>query len=107
MRNDPPQVHILTLGVDPQYRRRGIARRLLLSVVRTLQETAKCSPVLSRVPELSDGTMVTAQVATYNSEGKEFYEAMGMATEAGVVNDLYRQLAPHHRDAFVLAGRVR
>jgi len=67
---------------------------------------AKRSPVLSKVPVLSDGTLVTAQVATSNNGGKEFYEAMGMETEGGVVNDLYRLLSPDHRDAFVLVGRV-
>jgi len=105
LRQDP-QVHILTLGVDPQYQRKGIARRLVLTAVHNLQESAKRSPVLSRVPVLSDGTLVTAQVATSNNGGKEFYEAMGMETEGGVVNDLYRLLSPDHRDAFVLVGRV-
>ena len=101
-----PQV--LTLGVDPQYRRRGIARRLILTVVHNLQETAKYSPVLSKVPPvLSDGTQVTAHVAISNDGGKEFYEAIGLHSEGVVVNDLYRLLSSCHRDAFVLVGRVR
>lgn len=104
LRKDP-QVRILTLGVDPQYRRRGIARRLVLTAVHNLQESVKCSPVLSRVPVRADGTLVTAQVVASNSGGKEFYEAMGMETEGGVVSDLYRLPSPH-RDGFVLAGRI-
>jgi len=107
LRKDP-QVEILTLGVDPQYRRRGIARRLVLTAVHNLQETAKHSPMLTKIPPiLCDGTLVTAHVVTSNDGGKEFYEAIGMQSEGEVVNDLYRLLSSRHRDAFVLVGRVR
>jgi ribosomal protein S18 acetylase RimI-like enzyme len=99
-----PQVQILTLGVDPQYRRRGIGRHLVMTAVHDLQDTARNSPGLSRIPLLSDGTLVKAQVAGSSDGGKEFYEAIGMESSDAVLNDFYRP--SHHRDAFVLVGRV-
>jgi len=69
--------------------------------VHELQETVKRSQVLA------DGTEVTVHVAASNHAGREFYEALGMETESGVVKDLYRLPSPHLRDAFILVGRIR
>lgn len=102
-----PQVEILTLGVIPEYRRRGVGRRLLLTSVYKLQESAKYS--LGAAPAKiasSSGTKVTAQVAAFNDGGKDFYGALGMENDGDVVSDMYRSLSSRYKDGFVVAGRV-
>lgn len=102
-----PQVEILTLGVNPEYRRRGIGRRLLLTAVYKLQESAKHSLGVapSQIPRLN-GTKVSAQVLAPNDGGKDFFRALGMENDRDVVGDMYRSLSSRHKNGFAVTGRV-
>ena len=101
-----PQVEILTLGVSPEYRRRGIGKRLLLTAVYKLQEFAKHTFGVASKIYPSNGTKVTAQVPAFNEGGKDFYGALGMHDERDVVSEMYRSLSSRHKNGFTIAGRL-
>lgn len=65
---------LLTLGVQPAYRRRGIGRALVHSVARALR-TAQSVVGRSKV-------LIQAEVLPVNTVGKCFYSRLGMRGEA-------------------------
>lgn len=68
------QIMLLTLGVQPAYRRRGIGRALVHSVARALR-TAQSVVGRSKV-------LIQAEVLPVNTVGKCFYSRLGMRGEA-------------------------
>jgi ribosomal protein S18 acetylase RimI-like enzyme len=78
------RVTLLTLGVSPEFRRQGIARRLVHEVVQRLRSScgAPChkSPHASSLSESdsTDAVILCAEVARNNSSGQSFYSHLGM-----------------------------
>lgn len=58
--DEPGQIRVLALFVDPQYQRRGIARQLMLEVVRR-----------------GDGAVLTVITTTTNAPALALYEGLG------------------------------
>lgn len=74
------RVTLLTLGVSPEFQRRGIARRLVHEVVQRLRSSYSSPRVLSPRFE-SDRTravILCAEVARNNTSGQSFYSHIGM-----------------------------
>ncbi|OJA21389.1 hypothetical protein AZE42_09778 [Rhizopogon vesiculosus] len=74
------QVTLLTLGVSPEFQRRGIARRLVHEVVQRLRSSYR-APCASSHRSESDPThavILCAEVARNNTSGQSFYSHLGM-----------------------------
>lgn len=78
------RVTLLTLGVSPEFRRQGIARRLVHEIVQRLRSScgASChesppAPSLSE-SDSTDAVIISAEVAHNNSSGQSFYSHLGM-----------------------------
>jgi ribosomal protein S18 acetylase RimI-like enzyme len=112
-RSDIPRSHItlLTLGVLPAYRRRGIGRSLVHGVVQRLE--ASCSAAACQVyhstssdhvpnQDSKNAVLVQVQVAQSNSAGKCFYTHLGMMDQRGC-DDLRIRLGPGSRTS-IMAG---
>ncbi|KAG0702974.1 acyl-CoA N-acyltransferase [Suillus ampliporus] len=76
---------LLTLGVSPEFRRQGIARRLVHEVVQRLRSSceAPCyeaapAPSLRSRSDSTDAVILCAEVARNNSSGQSFYSHLGM-----------------------------
>ncbi|KAJ7502826.1 acyl-CoA N-acyltransferase [Mycena galericulata] len=79
------RIEILTLGVVPAFRQRGLATHLLHAVIDTLAGT-------TAVP-------VFAQVSALDERAVNFYKHVGMhPTTDGVIRDMYRILPCGSRD---------
>lgn len=91
-------IEILTLGVLPEYQKRGIASLL----VRRVYEYFRAS--LFPASHLNDGTMVRANVATSNVSALSFYKRLGMRIVSDVISNLYRTCSYGSRDAYLVSG---
>src|SRR6266550_4398203 len=78
-----PRVEILTLGVLPSFQHKGLARRLISSIINSL------SP---------DSTLVQANVAASNASALKFYERLGMRISSDIITNLYRTCSHGSKD---------
>lgn len=74
------QVTLLTLGVSPEFRRRGIARKLVHEVVQRLRSSYRARCVSTRDP--TPAVILCAEVARNNTSGQSFYSHLGMHRQA-------------------------
>ncbi len=81
-----PEVHIMTLAVQPAWRRRGLGRWLLLSMLE--EARAQAAPAL---------TLATLEVRPSNRAARELYRSLGFE-EVGYRRRYY----PDREDALVL-----
>ena len=86
-----PRVEILTLGVLPLFQHRGLARRLISSITRTLAP----SP-----------TLVQANVAASNASALRFYERLGLRIASDLITNLYRTCSHGSKDGYLVAGCI-
>ena len=80
------RLYIMTIGVLPAYRRRGIASQLLTYV---LEEASKNKEILE----------VYLHVQTSNAEAKDFYLSKGFV-QTGTIKNYYKRISPP--DCYVL-----
>lgn len=89
-----PTIHILSLVVSPNNRRRGIARQLLQAVVRALvadwDTTVSLQTGLKSTLLQTNSALVTLHVASDNEEAQALYERMGLRA-AKTVRGYYRR----------------
>ncbi|KAF9009497.1 hypothetical protein BDQ17DRAFT_1235463 [Cyathus striatus] len=90
-----PRIEILTLGVLPPYRHRGLARHLIRCAVHKFTPSS---------PLESGRTVVYANVSTANASALKFYDSLGMHVAPGVITNLYRTPAYGSRDAYLVLG---
>ncbi|PPQ93680.1 hypothetical protein CVT25_012739 [Psilocybe cyanescens] len=64
-----PRLEILTLGVLPSFQQRGLARRLVMSIVDGFKESCAMNALNS--------ILIYANVSTTNNRALQFYERMG------------------------------
>jgi len=105
-----PLISILTLGVAPSHRRRGLARALIHDVTRKLQGRLQHSPSLQctcnplgpktckRTTAARGRARVVAQVAAANEGGRKFYRTLGLE-EQEVHRGMFRASASASADA--------
>ncbi|KAG2153635.1 acyl-CoA N-acyltransferase [Suillus bovinus] len=84
-----PRVTLLTLGVSPEFRRQGIARRLVHEIVQRLRSSCgapyhESPPVPSLSKSDSNAVIICAEVARNNSSGQSFYSHLGMQRQLEV-----------------------
>ncbi|KAJ7128928.1 acyl-CoA N-acyltransferase [Mycena crocata] len=90
------RIEILTLGVLPMFRQRGLATRLVYAVIDTLTQ-----------PTAVATAAVFAQVSASNESARAFYMHLGMhPTSTSVIRDMYRKLPCGSRDAYIVSGRI-
>ena len=88
-------IEILTLGVLPEFQKRGVASLLVRRVYEYFRASAG---------HLKDGTMVRANVATSNVTALSFYKRLGMRIVSDVISNLYRTCSHGSRDAYLVSG---
>ncbi|KII92022.1 hypothetical protein PLICRDRAFT_458231 [Plicaturopsis crispa FD-325 SS-3] len=93
-----PRIEILTLGVDPTYRRQGLAGLLVGAVI---QEAQMRVGMFADSKGESQGIMLAACTPSSNIAARQFYARLGLKIEA-VVHRLYHTLG----DGVSLAGMV-
>jgi ribosomal protein S18 acetylase RimI-like enzyme len=76
------QVTLLTLGVSLEFRRRGIARKLVHEVVQRLRSSCRAPCASLRDP--TPAVILCAEVARNNTSGQSFYSHLGMHRQATV-----------------------
>ncbi|KIL68888.1 hypothetical protein M378DRAFT_184760 [Amanita muscaria Koide BX008] len=86
-----PRIEILTLGVAPSYRHRGLARRLIRSIPQHL-----CA---------SHSIFFQANVATSNTSALKFYEQLGFRIASDVITNLYRTTSSS-KDGYLIVGCI-
>lgn len=82
------EVHILNLGVDPAYQRRGYARKLLNHMI-DVARTARCR-------------LITLEVRVSNTPARILYHSMGFAP-VGIRRRYYHD---NNEDAIVMTLRL-
>ncbi|KAM6502424.1 Acyl-CoA N-acyltransferase [Amanita muscaria] len=93
---EPPtdaRIEILTLGVAPSYRHRGLARRLIRSIPQHL-----CALT-------SHSIFFQANVATSNTSALKFYEQLGFRIASDVITNLYRTTSSS-KDGYLIVGCI-
>ncbi|KAL0956186.1 hypothetical protein HGRIS_002345 [Hohenbuehelia grisea] len=111
-------VQILTLGVLPKYRNRGLAQRLVRTAVSRLIDSSVPAgitqvpappPARTGAPSTTrgkpDGALVSAHVSTSNARAIEFYKRIGLAPSLEI-RDLYRGVSSGSRDAHLVVGYI-
>ncbi|KAJ8518039.1 hypothetical protein ONZ45_g4836 [Pleurotus djamor] len=94
-------VQILTLGVLPEFRHKGIARSLIHAVVSRLSGS-----VVKGVGVVGlDDVLVSAQVSSSNGGAHCFYERLGLMPILKV-RDVYRGVSYGSRDAQFVVGYI-
>lgn len=88
-----PRIEILTLGVAPSYRHRGLARRLIRSIPQHL-----CALT-------SHSIFFQANVATSNTSALKFYELLGFQIASDVITNLYRTTSSS-KDGYLVVGCI-
>jgi ribosomal protein S18 acetylase RimI-like enzyme len=92
--NDRTRVELLTVAVQPQYQRRGLASRLIKQAVAHLTNE-------------DEDAVVTAQVSTANQTACDFYEqGLGLSHDGHIIRDAYRKSSAGWRDAYRYTGRI-
>ncbi|KAF8348160.1 acyl-CoA N-acyltransferase [Amanita rubescens] len=86
-----PRIEILTLGVLPSFQHKGLARRLISSIINSL------SP---------DSTLVQANVAASNASALKFYERLGLRISSDIITNLYRTCSHGSKDGYLVAGCI-
>uniref|UniRef100_A0A8H8CP67 N-acetyltransferase domain-containing protein n=1 Tax=Psilocybe cubensis TaxID=181762 RepID=A0A8H8CP67_PSICU len=89
-----PRLEILTLGVLPAFQHRGLARRLIMSLVNAFKQDP-ATPIL-----------IYANVSTTNTRALQFYERMGILVSSDIITNLYRTLSYGSRDAYLVVGAL-
>ncbi|KAI0258211.1 acyl-CoA N-acyltransferase [Gloeopeniophorella convolvens] len=78
----PVEVHVLALGVRPEFRRQGIARRLLHDAATSLRALAVNAPhIPSALVGASTETRVSVDVARADGSTRAFWKHVGMDEE--------------------------
>lgn len=118
---DAVEMHVLTIGVSPAFRRQHLATRLLKEAVRAIQTQARVAaqtPVIAQcsldniVEEDEDAESeiwgkemkVTVHLPVADEEGRKFWEGIGL-TEQGEVK-LPNARAGPWRESMRVTGRV-
>lgn len=91
-----PTIEILTLGVKPEFRKRGLASLLIRRVYQRLRESFPSLP--------NSRPRIQANVATSNTIAISFYEKLGLHIVPEAIFNLYPTCSYGSRDAYLVSG---
>lgn len=115
------EMHVLTIGVSPAFRRQHLATRLLKEAVRAIQTQARVAAQMPVVAQCSLDNVVeddedaesevwgkemnvTVHLPAADGEGRKFWEGIGLKEQGGV--RLPDARAGPWRDSVRVTGRV-